>query len=292
MKNGFYVGDLNQELLERLSLFLNFDSRTITKAMIEELTINYQLPVHQAYSLLLAGLLQMDIEENPLDKALFQDYFPYMIQKMNKEEYMNNPYYRQITFPTAAIGNWRFDTQEYVPYEAFVFDDFITLDDGRVIPQIGFFEELFTFPVVMEKEQEWMMITPNEINTMKQPIQNAKGKVCTFGLGLGYYPYMVSNKENVASVTIVEKEQGVIDLFSQYVLPQFPNRQKIHFVHQDAFDYAENQMKAEQFDVIFTDLWHDPLDGRELYLKMKTYEKQSPKSHYDYWIEKTLKYYL
>ena len=66
-----------------------------------------------------------------------------------------------------------------------------------------------------------MTITPNEIETMKEAVDKASGNVLTFGLGLGYYAYMVSEKENVESVTIVDSNEDVIDLFKKYVLPQF-----------------------------------------------------------------------
>ena len=51
-------------------------------------------------------------------------------------------------------------------------------------------------------------------------------------------------------------------------------------------------MAAGDYDVVFTDLWHDPSDGCELYLKMKTYEHLLPKARFLYWIEDTLKLYL
>ena len=60
-----------------------------------------------------------------------------------------------------------------------------------------------------------MLITPNEIETMKKSISEATGNVLTYGLGLGYYAYMVSMKENVESVTIVEKDKEIIDLFKK-----------------------------------------------------------------------------
>ena len=73
--------------------------------------------------------------------------------------------------------------------------------EGRQIPQIGFFETEFKFPALLENDRIWMTITPNEIETMKEPVDGAFGNVLTFGLGLGYYAYMVSEKENVESVT-------------------------------------------------------------------------------------------
>jgi AraC-like DNA-binding protein len=60
-----------------------------------------------------------------------------------------------------------------------------------------------------------MSITPNEIVTMREPVARASGRVLTLGLGLGYYAYMVHLKEDVTDVTVVEREQAVIDLFEK-----------------------------------------------------------------------------
>ena len=73
-----------------------------------------------------------------------------------------------------------------------------------------------------------MSISPNEVFTMDQPIKKAKGKVLTLGCGMGYFAYMVSLKEDVESITIVELEQSVINLFEIYLLPQFENKDKIN----------------------------------------------------------------
>ena len=54
---------------------------------------------------------------------------------------------------------------------------------------------------------------------MKLPVERAKGKVLTFGLGLGYFAYMCSLKEEVESVTVVEKDKSVIKLFNEIILP-------------------------------------------------------------------------
>jgi predicted membrane-bound spermidine synthase len=92
-------------------------------------------------------------------------------------------------------------------------------------------------------------------------------------------------------VTVVEKDPDVIQLFEKNVLPQFTQASKLHLVKEDAFIYAEKRMAKGEFDFIFTDLWHDPSDGVELYLRMKSYERYSPRSSFRYWIEKTLRYY-
>lgn len=286
------VAETNQLLLERLSIFLNVHSTFITKEMVTELTQGFDLGEKEAYCLLLAGALGLNIEEKEGDRRLYQRYFPQMVEELSLKEYTQNPYYQHIQWPEKTLGHWRMGKGTYQPYEAFVYDDFLYEFDGGVIPQIGFFKETFSYPLVAEKGIDWMTVTPNEINTMKSPIQKARGKVCTFGLGLGYYPYMVSEKEEVHQVVIVEKEEKAIALFKKEILPQFPHQDKITIIHEEAFAYGKKQLNREDFDHVFIDLWHDPGDGREMYLKMKSLEKLAPKTAFDYWIEKTIKYYL
>lgn len=164
------------------------------------------------------------------------------------------------------------------------------MEDNRLIPQIGFFDTEFTFPVVLENNREWMLITPNEIETMEEAVNEAKGRVLTYGLGLGYYAYMASQKQQVSSLTIVERDENVINLFEKYILPQFENKDKISIINEDAFKYAKNQMNKDNYDFVFVDIWHDPSDGVDMYLKMKKLESENIK--YMYWIEKTILCYL
>lgn len=92
---------------------------------------------------------------------------------------------------------------------------------------------------------------------MQKSIEEAFGHVLTFGLGLGYYAYIVSAMSQVEFVTIVEVNPQISSLFRQYLLPQFPQRQKIHIVQAEAFNYARNHLASGMFDYVFTDLWHD-----------------------------------
>lgn len=190
------------------------------------------------------------------------------------------------------MGNSELKYEKYKPFEGFVCNDIIQTEEGRLIPQIGFFETEFNFPVILENGRLWMSITPNEIETMKEAIAKGFGKVLAFGLGLGYYAYMTTQKDNVESVTVVKSNQDVIDLFTKYILPQFKNAPKIRIIKGDAFEYAQKQMPILKYDFVFTDLWHDVSDGIEMYLKMKEYEKQSPDTIFMYWIEKSILCYL
>ena len=95
-----------------------------------------------------------------------------------------------------------------------------------------------------------------------------------------------------ASVTVVECDCELIRCFETYLLPQFPNRDKIRIILADAFDYAAHQVPVQKPDHVFADIWHDPSDCVEAYLRLKLTEGLSPESEFAYWIEPTLRYYL
>jgi len=77
--------------------------------------------------------------------------------------------------------------------------------------------------------------------------EEAHGDVLIAGLGIGMVLLAVQNKSNVTSVTVVEKEQEIIDL----VKPQLPLNKKVTIVHGDIFDYIPTQ----KFDTIYFDIW-------------------------------------
>ena len=127
---------------------------------------------------------------------------------------------------------------------------------------------------------------------MREGIKKARGKVATYGLGLGYFPYMTSIMEEVTDVTVVERDENVIDIFKRFILPQFPHPEKVNVVCADAFEYAEKVAPKENFDYIYIDIWHDPSDGVEMYKRFKELEKLCPDTSFEYWIEKTMKHYM
>ncbi len=274
----------NQQLLSLLSYYLNEIPDAITPSQIKKVKVCGVSELH-AYQLLLINYLNLDNQE------IIDLYFNKMLHSLKKEDYANNDYYKNIRFTPQKMNNWEIKYSKYKPYELFVMDDF-SYEGKQVIPQLGFFNEPFFYPAIYQNKRLWMSITPNEINTMKKPIEDAIGNVLTFGLGLGYYAYMCANKENVSSITIIEKDKDVISLFQSLILPQFKYPQKIKIIQMDAYDFLKNEVMKNHFDYIFVDIYHDALDGKETYLKFEEYKKvySLPKIHY--WIENTIQYYL
>ncbi|MDY0404207.1 hypothetical protein P5G51_001205 [Virgibacillus sp. 179-BFC.A HS] len=291
METNRKIKEDNYKIFALLSNYLNKAPDYVEKAEIKRLAA-YNVSDTYAFGFILAAAFGMDVVDNAEDKAFFQNYFIPMIHKLDPSEYKNNPYYKNIRLPAIKIGNSELTYEAYKPYEGFVCNDIMQTNEGRQIPQIGFFDTEFRFPAILENDRIWMTITPNEIETMKEAVDKAFGDVLTYGLGLGYYAYMASEKENVNSVTVVECNPDVINLFQKHILPQFQHSEKIKIIQADAFQFADKQMAAGNYDVVFTDLWHDVSDGMGMYLKMKTYENKSPGSEFLYWIEKSIRCYL
>ncbi len=292
MENNLKFAQYNNILFKKLSVFINHEADFIRPEFIESLCRDCDISKEEAYCFTLAASIDLDTEKNPRDAEIFEEYFPDMVHLLKNKDYENNPYLKNIRIPTKKLGKWELCYKTYVPYQAFVFDDPKITRDGKIIPQIGFFEKEFSYPAVLESGTEWMLITPNEINTMRAPISGAHGKVLTYGLGLGYFAYMVSEKESVSSVTIVERDKNAISLFRDIILPQMPRKDKINIICDDAFYFAETRLVDSDFDFVFADIWHDPSDGVPAYKRLKATEKYLPSADFSYWIEKTLKCYI
>lgn len=128
-----------------------------------------------------------------------------------------------------------------------------------------------------------MSVTPNEVYTVQPAIDNAKGKVLTLGCGMGYFAYMASLKEEVESITIIELEQDVIDLFENSILPQFENNDKIKVIKADAIDFMKDINDGE-YDYCFADIWIG-IDHIEPYFAVKEVCRHLRKTKVDYWME-------
>lgn len=284
------IKDNNQRFLQILADYLNFFERSIEKAdvlAVQEVGCDAKT----AFCHLLAALFEVDAYEK--DRGFFNDYFIPSVERLDVKDYVNDPYYKAVAFDGREEGGSKLCYQTCAPYQGFVRDDFLYEDDGRVIPRIGFFEEEYRYPAVLTDGREWMTLLPNEINSQKRYIEEARGKVLTYGLGLGYYVFHAAAKDEVESVTVVDVDENVISLFKKHILCKFPEgaQKKVRIIKADAFEYAKT-LKNGDYDYIYADIWHDCADGKDMYLKFKGLEKFCTSARYGYWIEESIKYYL
>lgn len=285
------INDNNKIILSLVSNYLNYDSTYINKKMIDifKKNIDNNITNEDAYKLLLIDLFSEQVDCKYY--TLIKEYIINEVKKVNIKEYLNNPYYLNIKVNNITQDSWKLIKQNYQPYEGFIYN--FTKDYNNFVsyPSLGFFDKEFSYLTVLENNREWMAVKPNEIETMKEPINDASGNVLTFGLGLGYFAYMASLKEDVTSVTIVEKDEKAINLFKKYLLPNFTQKEKINIIKEDAFLYY-NRLNDNDYDYIFIDIWHDVSDGINSYLKFKNNENTFETTKVEYWIEKEILLFL
>lgn len=242
--------------------------------------------VEMAFRALFSAFCGLDEENSEEDRLIAEKYFAPGISLLDPTEYLENPYYKEINIPEESFGRWQLTRQRYAPYEAFICDDLLLEEDMREVPRVGFFTEEFTFPSVLQDGREWMSIKPSEIVTSQQAVDAAFGDVVTFGLGLGYFAFMALRKPSVKSVTVVERDRTVIELFEKYILPQFPRKNDVRIVCSDAFEYLARPLRH---DYAFVDIWHDISDGCDLYVKARGFEKKHKQTKFAYWLERSIK---
>ena len=281
------VFERNFKITNMYAQYLERYPEVITEEMINALTEDGDVTKEEAIVALLSEIFALDFA-NIYDRNLIRDYLTPSVRLLDKNKYENDPYYKNIKLQNISDGKWEIRLEEYKPYRGVICHDMMIFDDFREVPPLGFFTETFRFPAILENGNEWMTLTPVDLDTCEEAIAAARGRVVTFGLGLGYYAYMAARKDEVESVTVVELSSQVIELFKRHILPQMDCADKIKIVNMDAFEYAEKIMPNEGFDLAFVDTWRDASDGAPMYKKMKTLEKLSEGTKFLYWIENFL----
>ena len=280
--------DLNYRVTSLYATYLEHYPELIRPEMINALCENSNIDHRDAVIALLCEAFGLDDANGGDERRLIREYIRPSVRILDRKKYESNPYYKNIKIENVKDGAWELKWESYPAYRGFICDDMIINPDFSEVAPLGFFEDEFSFPAVLEGGNEWMTLTPVDLDTSDYAIERARGKVVTFGLGLGYFAYMASEKEEVRSVTVIEKSENVIRLFEKYILPQFPHRDKVRVICDDAFRYAEHDMPSEEYDFAFVDTWRDASDGAPMYRRMKPYENLNPKTEFSYWIERFL----
>lgn len=232
--------------------------------------------------------------EDVADEEYIRQFFN-NARKLDINWFYDNQYMKEISVPKKKIGNFQLGTATYTKGEFFQYDfpDFSTVP---VVPKVGFFDGKITFPSIYEGVTPWMSICPSEIFSMEEPISRAHGRVLVLGLGLGYYPFMISKFDHVNEIVIVERQKEVIELFNKYLLPQFSHKEKIRVIQADALDYVKELRSEEgfaaddsgRFDFCFADIWENQVDGARAYRGIREHEVRLPETEFTYWIEEAI----
>ena len=266
--------EMNMAFADMLMEFFNYD---LTK---------FRINSNDEYLSLFMDAMELNktIQENT---ALVGKYIGKNLKKLDNQIFDSNPYFKSVRPVLKKMGDYSLCLDCFYPNQGFAYDDFDVDENDYYseISKIGYFDHKFKFLALSYKGNIWMNISPNEINTMQPSIDKTFGDVLVYGLGLGYYPFMISLKENVSSITIVEKDANIIRIFKENLFKFFPHKEKIKIVQADAFEFANTN--NDKFDYVFVDLWHNPEDGLPMYLRFKDFEKED--TEYFYWLEKSIK---
>ena len=102
-------------------------------------------------------------------------------------------------------------------------------------------------------------------------IDNSKGDVIIFGLGIGLIVYPLLQDDDIKSITIIEIDKELIDQTS-YLLLESDTKSKLLIINQNAFQYEDNK----KYDTIYFDIW--PLINKEAFKEMKILSEKFSKN--------------
>ena len=208
-------------------------------------------------------------------------------RRLSREDFLTNPYLRTIRIRGRQIGPYRLCKARYERGEILQYDMPDLMGDPVVL-KLGFFTDAVEFPGIYEGAIPWMSVCPSEIASMEPCISAASGRALVLGLGLGYYPFMISLRDEVQEITIVERQEEILRLFKEEILPQFPRRDKIRLVKADAFEYVAG-LAPGQYDFCFADIWENQFDGAPAYRRLRKEAQRLSSTRFSYWIEDALR---
>ncbi len=211
------------------------------------------------------------------------------IRRLDTSYLTENPYIKNIHIDEWRMANVYLTNQEvYEAYKTYNYSerkrdaktlttlyDFCYFKENIPIPSLG-----TVFP-----PDKWMGVEPSEINSFSSFIEEASGRVLLMGCGLGYVAYMLSLKEEVEEVTIIELNPYIKKMFETYLKPQM-NR-KISIFEGDALAFLEHE-NLSMYSYCSVDIWHGAMDMFPIYLKCLRLEERHPNTKFHYWLEDDL----
>lgn len=148
----------------------------------------------------------------------------------------------------------------------------------------------YTYTKLLLNGNLWMSDTPMERNSNNEFIKNANGDVLIFGLGIGLIIYPLLNDANIKSITVIEKDQKLIDLIWP-ILKKYDTQKALTVINGDAFEYYSYLKKGTKFDTIYFDIWVDICTDNYEDIKRveKPYRKflnrENPNNFFNSWLK-------
>lgn len=134
---------------------------------------------------------------------------------------------------------------------------------GSDIPLRGYWSPARAVSGVISLDRDsdtWMSLMPVEVESQQIGVDCASGHVALFGLGLGWSTALCALKPEVESVTVVERDPGLIALHRELGLfDRLPGGAgaKVRIVHGDAFAWCPDRA----VDLLAADIWLSIVGG-------------------------------
>lgn len=148
---------------------------------------------------------------------------------------------------------------------------------------------------LLDKKRGWngcvMSDTPMEHRTNYEILRKAEGDVLIGGLGIGMILMPLMEKEEVKSITIVEKYEDIIDIVGK----QLPLNDKVKIINEDIFNNTFK--RGTKFDTIYFDIWNfinsdvyeEMKELKKIYKRCLKSKKENPNSWMGCWAEQEAK---
>lgn len=216
-----------------------------------------------------------------------------LITKLDGSLLRENPYIKNLHIENWLYGNIYLTNKTKVSeYKTYCYE--MRKRDPKNLTTIYhycYFKENLNIPTLGKLEgldlspSKWMGVEPSEISSFAPFIAEAHGNILLMGCGLGYVAYMLSLKDNVDKITIVELDKNVLGMFETYLKPQM-NR-KISIVNADALEFLEVE-NLSKYDYCSIDIWHGVAEMYQIYLKCLLLEQKHKSTKFHYWVEEDL----
>lgn len=211
------------------------------------------------------------------------------ITRMNPSFLYQNPYIKNIHIENWNVGNIYLGKFELYEKDK-TYSNGLLKRDPKTLTLVYdhcYYQEDIYYPSIgtIYPTTQWMSVRNNEINTFNSFINEAKGKVLLMGCGLGYLAYMLSLKDEVDEITIIELNPEIKMMFERYLKPQMNN--KINIFQGDALKFLATE-NISMYQYCNVDIWRGLPDMFSIYLKCLLLEQRSPNTKFYYWLEESL----
>lgn len=212
-----------------------------------------------------------------------------VITKLDPSYIYENPYVKNIRIDNWLVENvFLSNMDKHDAYSVHSYN--MRTRDPRSLTTIFsffYFPETIYYPSLgtIFPDTKWMGVEPSEISSFAPFINEAHGNILVMGCGLGYLAYMLSVKDSVDKVTIVELDKNIKTMFETYLKPQMNN--KIEIIEADALEFLSVE-DISKYDYCSVDIWHGALELFEIYPRLLLLEQKHKGTKFHYWVEEDM----